>query len=55
MELEKQLALGRENEEKYKKIVDQILSGEYVREGSHPFKKVFERCGCKLSTPNNNY
>ncbi|ENN74600.1 hypothetical protein YQE_08722, partial [Dendroctonus ponderosae] len=51
-ELERQLAEGAKEEEKYKKIVEQMLSGEIEITAKHPFRKAIEKHDCLCPIPN---
>lgn len=45
-ELERQLAEGVKEEEKYRKIVEQMLSGEFEASAKHPFRRSLEKPDC---------
>ncbi|CAG9765965.1 unnamed protein product [Ceutorhynchus assimilis] len=51
-ELERQLAEGLKEEEKYRKIVEQMLSGEIEVGRKHPFRRALERPDCYCPTKN---
>lgn len=50
-ELERQLEEGMKEEERYRKIVEQMLTTDVECKYKHPFKKVLDSHECKCPIP----